>query len=91
MVNDEDIDIARTPWFKASDLPARVGPYEVSTHTGYLGWCWWDGKRWGSCWPRLEQAQRLRSEWYGGRCFHWVMEWRGLVSDPNLSTDWRQI
>lgn len=86
---------ARTPWFLAATPPERVGPYEVVTYSGYVGWAWWTGSRFGECWPQLESALRMRGEsgLSGGRTFNWVREWRGLlVRCPHfLDEDWQTV
>lgn len=73
-------DLERTAWFHASDLPWQVGPYEVVTYTGYLGWAWWTGERWGDCWPRFQGCLAAKGDLYKGRPFQWVQKWRGLTA-----------
>ncbi|MGA0610532.1 hypothetical protein [Caldimonas sp. KR1-144] len=72
---------ALTPWFPRSTAPVHVGPYRVSSDTGYCGWSWWHGDKFGNCYVRIAGAIENRGHSYQGRDggLHAILHWRGCM------------
>lgn len=72
-----------TPWFDGKKhKPARKGVYQQKSLGGYyIGYQYWDGKKWGAFSSNPYLAYKLRMNKVND--LHQNDDWRGLAKNPD--------
>jgi hypothetical protein len=81
--NMDDISYPMTEWFPKKVNPAYEGVYEIKTpgKNSYQHQGKWTGSRWISSWGEdTPETEELK-----------VKEWRGILVDPDLYSDWDPV